>query len=86
MADVDGDGRAEIAVTRKAGTNGRYFLFDDAQNHFTPLMEGGKSWGGDYYATAIALGNARGTGRSRHIAVAREAGTNARFIVHEYNS
>lgn len=84
MADVDGDGLAEIAVTRKAGTNSRYFLFDDGKNYFNPLLEGGKNWGGDYYATAIALGNARGTGPSRNIAVGRKASSNARFIVQEY--
>jgi hypothetical protein len=85
LGDVDGDGRAELAVTRHAGENARVFLFDDDANGFRPLWEDGRRWGSSYHATCVDLGNARGSGRARHIAVGRNASTNHRFAVADYN-
>lgn len=85
LGDVDGDGRAELAVARKAGENPRVFLFDDDDENYRPLWDDGRRWGEDFFATCVALGNARGAGRSRHIAVGRKASVNHRFSVSDYN-
>lgn len=86
MGDVDGDGRAEVLVARKAGSNARFFLFDDGRENYIPLMDGGRVWGDGHWATAVALGNAQSTSsRAGSIAVARKATSNARFMVQEFS-
>ena len=85
FGDVDGDGRDEMLVGRRAGENGRFFLLDDSRENFLSLSEGGRLWGDGHWTTAVALGNARGAGRDRHLAVARHASANERFLVQEYS-
>lgn len=85
LGDVDGDGRAELAVTRKAGENARVMLVDDEVNNYRPLWDEGRTWGSGNFATCVALGNGSGGSRQRHIAVGRKAGANMRFSVIDYN-
>ncbi|MFK7888771.1 MAG: M12 family metallopeptidase [Gammaproteobacteria bacterium] len=85
LGDVDGDGRAELAVCRQSGTNARVFLYDDNDANYQPLWDNGRRWGKDNDATCVALGNSLRTGRARHIAVGRKASANHRFSVTDYN-
>ena len=78
FGDVDGDGRDEFGVTRRAGENERFFIFDDINAGFRKLLSGGKGWGGVNYATSIAFGDFDGDGRDE-IAIARNAKENARY-------
>lgn len=84
MADVDNDGRAEILIGRKAGSNARYFLFDDSSNDYQLLADGGKNWGSSNYTTAVALGNPRGGSYSQFLAIGRKASSNSRFSVFNF--
>jgi hypothetical protein len=82
FGDVDGDGRDELVVTRRADENGRWFVFDDVQAQMRLLHTGGTGWGSSNYATACACGDVDGDGRAE-IAIARKAGGNARFFVYD---
>jgi hypothetical protein len=81
MGDVDGDGRDEIGVARRAGSNSRFYIYDDAVEDFALLHTGGSNWGSSNYATSIAFGDVDGDGRDE-VGVARKAGTNGRFYVY----
>ena len=87
FGDVDGDGRDEVAVGRKANESGRYFLFDDASasRPFRRLATGGSDWGVDHYTTALAFGDVDGDGRDE-IGVARHATSGFRYEVVEYGN
>ncbi|WAN69081.1 VCBS repeat-containing protein [Moorena producens JHB] len=82
FGDVDGDGRDEVGVARRAGGNGRYFIFEDALSNFSLLHQGGNSWGSNNYATSIAFGDVDGDGRDE-VGVSRRAGVNARYFILE---
>ena len=80
FGDVDGDGRDEVGVTRKASNNARYYVLDDVGQDFARLADGGDGWGGENYATAIAFGDIDGDGREE-IAITRRSDTNARYWI-----
>ena len=78
FGDVDGDGYLELGVTRKAGSNGRFFIYkaiNGNYENFQQILSGGDEWGSDYYATAIAFGDVDGDGRDE-IGIARKASSN----------
>ncbi len=82
FGDVDGDGRDEVGVTRKASVNGRFFILEDALSGFFNLHSGGSGWGSGFHATAIAFGDVDGDGRDE-VGVTRQASTNGRFFILE---
>jgi|GEM_PF-3269067 len=65
FGDVDGDGRAEMGVTRTKFEKGwaKYWIFDDAEAGFKVLHDGGHSWGENNYPTDIAFGDIDGDGK-----------------------
>jgi len=80
FGDVDGDGRDEVGVTRKASSNARYYILDDAAGGFATLYSGGSSWGADNYATSIAFGNTDGDSRDE-VGITRSASSNDRYYI-----
>ena len=84
FGDADGDGRDELLVTRRAGSNSRWQLLDDMRNGFRDLASGGSGWGSGNYATAAAFGDVDADGREE-FAIGRRAGANARFFVYAYD-
>lgn len=80
FGDVDGDGRLEFGVTRKSGTNSRYFIYDDLQAGGSLIESGGADWGGNYYATSIAFGDVDKDGRDE-LAIGRKAGEHGRYYL-----
>jgi Astacin (Peptidase family M12A)/FG-GAP repeat len=80
FGDVDGDGRDELGVTRKAGSNHRYYIYDDSAHGFALLYSGGADWGGGNYATAIAFGDVDGDGRDE-VAIGRKADQQGRYYL-----
>ncbi len=83
FGDVDGDGRDEIAVGRRANSSGRYYLFDDASASFKRLAIGGSQWGSGNYTTALAFGDVDGDGKEE-LGVARRASSGQRYEVVAY--
>ena len=57
FGDIDGDGRDEFAVSRRATTGPRILVFDDATAGFAPLWSFGEGWGVASWVTALAFGN-----------------------------
>jgi hypothetical protein len=86
LGDIDGDGRDEIAIGRRAGSNDRFFVFDDAaaSRPFRKIAGGGDQWGGGNYVTDVAFGDVDGDGDDE-LGVARRAGSNGRYYVLDYN-
>ena len=80
MGDIDGDGRDEIAYTRKAPENHRWRLLEDAQANFIKMTDGGSGWGDSNYGTSVAFGDVDGDGREE-LGLARKAGSNSRYWV-----
>ena len=80
FGDVDGDGKDEVGITRKASSNGRYWVLDDADADFAQLLEGGSNWGSDKYATSIAFGDVDGDGRDE-VGVTRKTEGNGRYWI-----
>jgi len=78
LGDTDGDGRAEVGVTRRHDSNARVFLFagDDGEQ----LWATGNSWGAGAWATDIAFGNVDGDAADE-IGVARHNSVNERGFV-----
>jgi hypothetical protein len=85
FGDVDADGRDEIAVGRRAGEFGRYYLFDDAAaaRPFERLSIGGSAWDSTHYTTALAFGDVDDDGRAE-LGVARLAASGMRWEVVRY--
>lgn len=83
FGDIDGDGKDEIAVVRKSDTNGRIYVFDDAENNYKLLLSAGEGWGKGYYAVEVAFGDLDGDGKEE-LAVARNAKENSRVMVYRY--
>jgi hypothetical protein len=84
MGDIDGDGRDEIAVTRRTSSNQRFFVYDDAMASHVELASGGQSWGGGAYATAAAFGDVDGDGREE-LAIGRISDEGPRYFVFSYD-
>ena len=80
FGDVDGDGRAEVGLARRATGNARYWIFDDANSGFNTLHEGGTNWGSGNYATGIAFGDVDGDGLAE-VGISRKARQNARYFI-----
>ena len=80
FGNVDNDSSLEFGVARRAGSGARYMIFEDANNGFILLHEGGHGWGGAAYATDIAFGNVDGDGYEE-AGITRRAGSNARYII-----
>lgn len=80
FGDVDGDGFDEVAVGRRAGSNGRYFVLDDHRSRYLTIHDGGGSWGSRAYTRQVAFGDIDGDGRDE-LGVARQSDVNARFYV-----
>ena len=80
FGDVDGDGKDEVGLTRKAGSNARYWVLDDAAHNFAQLHSGGHSWGDSNYATSIAFGDVDNDGKDE-VALGRKAGGNPRYWI-----
>lgn len=57
FGDIDGDGRDEIAVSRRATAGARVLVLDDATTGFAPLWSFGEGWGVASWVTALAFGN-----------------------------
>ena len=55
VGDVDGDGLAEIALSRNAVGIMRWAVHDDADAGFVQVLSDGQGWGDSRGATAIAL-------------------------------
>ncbi len=78
LGDADGDGRAEVGVTRRHDSNARVFLFagDDGEQ----LWATGNTWGAGAWATDIAFGNVDADAADE-IGVARRNSVNERGLV-----
>lgn len=85
FGDVDADGRDEIAVTRRASSNERFFLYDDALASYVQLGGGGQNWGGDVSATAADFGDVDGDGREE-LAIGRRANEHGRYFIYGYTA
>ncbi len=55
LGDIDGDGAAEVGITRRHHINDRIFLYAGADG--TQLWAMGDTWGAGAWATDIAFGN-----------------------------
>jgi hypothetical protein len=82
FGDVDGDGKLEVGVTRLAGENARFFVFNDRSSGFRNMHSGGADWGDQHWGTGLAFGDVDGDGRDE-LVVARKAHSNARFLVYD---
>ncbi len=80
FGDVDGDGRDEMVIARRAITGPRILLIDDAEAGFALLWTFGGGWGVAAWPTAVAFGDVDGDGRDE-LAVARVSGINERVWV-----
>lgn len=82
--DLDGDGLDEIIVGRDgaAGQSVRYWVYDDADQGFLQLQEGGQDWGASRRVTAIAVGNVDDDDRME-FAVGRTGPTGFRYRIYD---
>lgn len=60
FGDVDGDGRDETLIARRAATGPRLLLVDDAAAGFALLWTFGEGWGVAAWPTSVAFGNVDG--------------------------
>lgn len=82
MGDVDGDGRAEIGITRASAVNERAFLFDDAAGDYALLWQTGADWPPTVHAVDIAFGDVDGDGADE-FAVANDAVLGPRVMTYD---
>ena len=80
FGDTNGDGRDELGVARKSGTNMRYEVLKWTGTALQQVGSGGADWGDSYYANAIAFGNIDND-PGKEMLVGRVAGENARFFL-----
>ncbi len=80
LGDVDGDGRAEITLGRRASSGDRLFVFDDAAAAFSLLHTAGADWELNAYPTALALSDVDGDGRAETL-VGRAARAGGRIFL-----
>lgn len=80
LGDVDGDGRAETLIARRAESGARVLLVDDAAAGFALLRTIGDSWGVAGWPTAVAFGNVDDD-PALEMAVARASSVNERVQV-----
>ncbi len=84
FGDVDGDGREEVGVTRKASGGQRFLVVDDDDANYVTLFAAGHNWGSTAFATSIAFGDVDGDGHD-DFGVGRKASSNARYWVYNSN-
>ncbi|MDD4598815.1 MAG: M12 family metallopeptidase [Lentimicrobiaceae bacterium] len=82
FGDVDGDGKQEAGVTRKASSNERFFIYGNSAQNFRLRYSGGNKWGSSYYANSIAMADVDNDGRAE-ILVGRNADSNARYFLYD---
>ena len=90
MGDIDGDGRAELALGRDAGSNMRWaiYRYDNTSQQMEQIQEGGTGWGITRRTTALAMGDIDGDGRAE-LALGRNGSANSnsmRWSVYQDNS
>ena len=78
FGDSDGDGAAEVGITRRHDSNARVFLHNGADGAL--LWSTGQTWGAGAWATDIAFGNVDGD-PADEMGVARKSGINERALV-----
>ncbi len=78
LGDTDGDGRAEVGVTRRHDSNARVFLY--AGDDGAQVWATGNTWGAGAWATDIAFGNVDDDAADE-IGVARRNSVNERAFV-----
>ncbi len=78
LGDVDGDGAAEVGMTRRHDSNARVFLYAGADGQ--QLWATGNTWGAGAWATDIAFGNVDGDAADE-IGVARRNSVNERAFI-----
>ena len=84
FGDVDNDGWDEVGIARKAGSNPRYWVLDDAGCGFPAVLAGGATWGSSNYATSIEFGDVDNDSIDE-VGVARKASGNQRFLILDIN-
>lgn len=80
FGDVDGDGRDEVGVARYHTSNSRFWVYDDAQNGFTLLFEGGAGFGSSRHVEDLAFGDVDGDGLDE-LGIVRDGGGNYRVAI-----
>ena len=87
MGDIDGDGRAELALGRDGGSNMRWaiYRYDNASQQMEQIQEGGTGWAITRGTTALAMGDIDGDGRAE-LALGRDAGSNMRWAIYRYDN
>jgi hypothetical protein len=82
FGDVDGDGRAELGIARRANQNARIFIVDRAASGSFSVTSPGftELWGSGNYATGIAFGNTDNDPQDEMV-VTRKANQNARWFL-----
>jgi hypothetical protein len=80
FGDVDGDGRDETLIARRAAAGPRLLLVDDAMADFALLHTFGEGWGVLAWPTAVAFGNVDDD-PAAELAVARSTSVNERVQV-----
>ncbi|MEM9840661.1 MAG: M12 family metallopeptidase [Pseudomonadota bacterium] len=82
LGDVDGDGRAELAVGRRSPVNARFYIYDDATTGFAALGSGGSGWGQGAVTRGLAFGDVDNDGREE-LGIVREHDSNHRYSISE---
>jgi len=83
LGDTDGDGAAEVGITRRHDSNARVFLYSG--DNGIQIAATGNAWGAGAWATDIAFGNVDADAADE-IGVARHNSVNERAYVYEYDS
>lgn len=81
LGDSDGDGAAEVGITRRHDSNARVFLY--AGDDGAQLAATGNTWGAGAWATDIAFGNVDDDAADE-IGVTRHNSVNERAYVFDY--
>lgn len=84
FGDVNNDGKEEMAVTRKAGSSSRIYIYQYKAGTMNVIGKLGSEWGGDTYATGVAFGDVDGD-RKDELGVTRKTDVNSRVFLYKYN-